>query len=42
MGELQEWDANIDIQAVFNHYKAVICMYIYFSNAEVEISENMR
>ena len=36
---LQVWKANIDIQPVFNHYKAVTYMCAYFSKAEDETSE---
>ena len=30
---LQAWQANIDIQPVFNHYKAVTYMCAYFPKA---------
>ena len=33
---LQAWKANINIQPVLNHYKAVIYMSAYFSKAEDE------
>ena len=33
---LQAWKANINIQLVLNHYKAVIYMSAYFSKAEDE------
>ena len=39
---LQEWKANIGIQPVFDHYKAVTCMCVYFSKAEDETSEAMK
>ena len=39
---LQAWKANIDIQSVFNHYKAVTHMCVCFSKAENEISEAMK
>ena len=39
---LQAWKGNIDIQSVFNHYKAVTYMCAYFSKAEVETSEAMK
>ena len=39
---LQAWKANIDIQPVFNHYKAVTYMCAYFSKAEGETSEAMK
>ena len=34
--------SNIDIQPVFNHYKAVTYMCVYFSKAEDETSEAMK
>ena len=39
---LQAWQANIDIQSVFNHYKAVTYMCTYFSKSEDECSEAMK
>ena len=39
---LQAWQANNDIQLVFNHYKAVIYICAYFSKAEDEISVAMK
>ena len=39
---LKSWKANIDIQPVFNHYKAVTYMCAYFSKAEDETSEAMK
>ena len=36
------WKANIDIQPVFNHYKAVTYMCAYFSKSEDETSEAMK
>ena len=39
---LQAWQANIDIQPVFNHYKAVTYMCVYFSKAEYETSSKGR
>ena len=38
----QAWGANIDIQPVFNHYKAVTYMCAYFSKTENETSEAMK
>ena len=32
--DLLAWEANLDIQPVFNHYKAVIYMCVYLSKAE--------
>ena len=39
---LLAWKANIDIQPVFNHYKAVTYMCAYFSKSEDETSEAMK
>ena len=39
---LQAWKANIDIQPVFNHYKAVTYICAYFSKTEKETSEAMK
>ena len=39
---LQAWQANIDIQLVLNHYKAVTYMCAYFSKAVDETSEAMK
>ena len=39
---LEAWRANIDIQPVFNHYKAVTYMCAYFSKAENETSESLK
>ena len=39
---LMAWKANIDIQPVFNHYKAVTYMCAYFSKSEDETSEIMK
>ena len=36
------WKAKIDIQSVFNHYKAVTYMCAYFSKAEDGTSEAMK
>ena len=36
------WQANIDIQPVINHYKAVAYMYAYFSKSEGESFEAMQ
>ena len=33
---LQVWKANIDIQPVFNHYKAVAYMCAYFSKQKMK------
>ena len=38
---LLAWQANIDIQPVINHYKAVAYMCAYFSKSEDESSEAM-
>ena len=39
---LLAWKANIDIQPVFNHYKAVSYMCSYFSKTETESSAAMK
>ena len=39
---LMAWKANIDMQPVFNHYKAVTYMCAYFSKSEDETSEAMK
>ena len=39
---LSAWEANIDIQPVFNHYKAVTYMCAYFSKCEDEASVAMK
>ena len=39
---LQAWEANIDIQPVFNYYKAVSYMCAYFSKSEDATSEAMQ
>ena len=39
---LQAWQANNDIQLVFNHYKTVTYICAYFSEAEDEISVAMK
>ena len=39
---LQAWKTKIDIQTVFNHYKAITYMCAYFSEAENETSEAMK
>ena len=39
---LQAWEANMDIQPVFNYYKAVSYMCSYFSKCETESSIAMR
>ena len=39
---LQAWQANIDTQPVFNHYKEVIYMCASFSKAKDETSEAMK
>ena len=39
---LLAWKANIDIQPVINHYKAVAYMCAYFSKSEDEASEAMK
>ena len=40
--DLQAWEANIDIQLVFNHCKAVPYMCADFSKAEDKTSEAMK
>ena len=39
---LKTWEANMDIQAVFNHYKAVAYMCAYLSKPENECSVAMK
>ena len=39
---LLAWNANLDIQPVINHYKAVTYMCAYFSKSENETSEAMK
>lgn len=39
---LLAWEANIDIQPVFNHFKAVTYMCAYFSKCEDETSQAMK
>ena len=39
---LTAWQANIDLQPVFNYYKAVTYMCAYFSKSEDEVSEAMK
>ena len=39
---LRAWEANLDIQPAFNHYKAVSYMCAYFSKSEDESSEAMK
>ena len=39
---LKAWEANIDIQPVFNHYKAVSYMCAYFFKSEDATSEAMK
>ena len=36
------WEANIDIQSVFNHYKAVAYMCTYLSISENECTVTMK
>ena len=36
------WEANMDIQPVFNEYKAVMYMYSYFSKSEDQCSASIR
>ena len=38
---LLSWEANLDIQPVFNHYKAVAYMRSYLSKSEDECSQAM-
>ena len=39
---LKAWQANMDIQAVFNEYKAVTYMSRYFSKTEDQCSQTMK
>ena len=39
---LLAWEANLDIQPVINHYKAVTYMCAYFSKSEDETSQSMK
>ena len=39
---LMAWEANLDIQPVINHYKAVTYMCAYFSKSEDETSQAMK
>ena len=39
---MQAWKANIDIQPVFYHYKAMTYICVYISKAEDETSEAMK
>ena len=39
---LMAWEENVDIQLVFNHYKAVACMCGYLSKFENECSVPMK
>ena len=39
---LMAWEANMDIQPVFNHYKAVAYMSAYLSKSESECSVAMK
>ena len=39
---LMAWEANMDIQLVFNHYKAVACMCDYLTKSESEFSVAMK
>ena len=36
--DLMAWEANMDIQPVFNHYKVVVYMCAYLSKSEDEYS----
>jgi len=38
---LEAWEANMDIQPVFNYFKAISYMCSYFSKCETESSENL-
>ena len=42
VNSLRAWEANIDIQPVINHYKAVSYMCAYFSKSEDESTEAMK
>ena len=39
---MKAWQANIDMHPVFNHYKDVTYMYVYFSKAEDGTSEALK
>jgi len=39
---LLAWEANIDLQPVFNHYKAIYYMCAYFSKSETSCSNAMK
>ena len=39
---LKAWQANMDIQAVFNEHKAVTYMFQYFSKTEDQCSQAMK
>ena len=39
---LMAWEASMDIQLVFNHYKAVAYMCAYLSKSEIECSVLMK
>ena len=39
---LKAWKANIDMQPVFNHYKAMTYMWAYFSKTEDKTSKTMK
>ena len=41
-GGLMAWEANMDIQPVFNHYKAVAYICAYLSKSENEFSVAMK
>ena len=40
--KLMAWEANMDIQPVFNHYKAVAYISTYLSKSENECSVAMK
>ena len=39
---LKAWQANIDLQPVYNYYKAISYMTPYFSKSENETSEALK
>ena len=41
-GGLLAWEANMNIQPAFNHYKAVAYMCVYLSKSENECSVAMK
>ena len=39
---LKAWEANLDMQAVHNYFKALNYMTAYFSKSESEVSESVK